>query len=240
MTEISPSERILCALDTTDTDQAMRLAQTIKNHVGGVKLGFEFFYANGVEGYKAVAECNMPIFLDLKLHDIPNTVAKAIHSLMPLKPAILTIHTSGGPAMMRAAVQAAREAAEQVGCARPLIVGVTILTSLDDPDLEAIGMHAPVSDQAVRLARLAKDCGLDGVVCSSHEITAIKEACGREFKLVVPGIRPKGSQSEDQKRIMTPEQAVSLGADYLVIGRPITKAADPAAAAINIANELNG
>lgn len=239
MTTIDASQRILCALDTTDTGQASTLAGKIKNHVGGVKLGFEFFYANGAEGFRAIAECGMPIFLDLKLHDIPNTVAKAIHSLMPLKPSIMTLHTAGGPAMMKAAIKAAEDAAQTVGCPRPLIVGVTILTSLDDTDLGAIGMTQPVSSQAVKLARLAQDSGLDGVVCSPHEIEAIKHACGADFKLVVPGIRPKGSQTGDQKRVMTPAEAVALGADYLVIGRPITQADDPARAAMAIAEELN-
>ncbi|MBT5073497.1 MAG: orotidine-5'-phosphate decarboxylase [Kordiimonadaceae bacterium] len=240
MAELKPSDRILCALDTTNVDGATALARTLGPHVGGVKLGLEFFGANGPDGFKQVAKTDSNIFLDLKLHDIPNTVAKAVRSLMPLRPSIMTIHTAGGPAMMAAAAVAATEAAENVGCARPIIVGVTILTSLDDEDLKAVGYQNKVSDQVVRMAMLAKENGLDGVVCSPHEISLIKEACGKDFKLVVPGIRPAGSAKEDQKRIMTPNEAVKLGADYLVIGRPITQAGDPAIAAQQIANEING
>ncbi|MCP5382422.1 MAG: orotidine-5'-phosphate decarboxylase [Kordiimonadaceae bacterium] len=240
MTDLKPSERILCALDTISTDEATKLASLLMPYVGGVKLGLEFFGANGPQGFKEVAEKNRNIFLDLKLHDIPNTVAKAIHSLMPLKPKIMTIHTAGGPAMMAAAAKAADDAAKNVGCTKPLIVGVTILTSLDNLDLEAIGYKNKVAEQVLNLAKLAKENGLDGVVCSSHEISLIKNACGKDFKLVVPGIRPAGSVKADQKRVMTPYEAVKLGADFLVIGRPITQATDPAQAAMAIAKEING
>ena len=239
MADLKPSERILCALDTIDTEQACALANAIGPHVGGVKLGLEFFGANGPQGFKSVLKAHQDIFLDLKLHDIPNTVAKAIHSLMPLRPKILTIHTAGGSAMMAAAANAAMEAAETIGCPRPIIVGVTILTSLDDDDLNAVGYQENVSDQVLKMAQLAKVSGLDGVVCSPHEIKLIKEACGKDFKLVVPGIRPAGSAKGDQKRVMTPKEAVELGADYLVIGRPITQADDPATAAQAIAEEIN-
>lgn len=237
---LKPSQRILCALDTVKIDEASRLASSLEAFVGGIKLGLEFFGANGPQGFKQLSSANENIFLDLKLHDIPNTVAKAIHSLMPLKPKIMTIHTAGGPAMMKAAAKAATEAADAIGCQRPIIVGVTILTSLDTDDLNAIGYQNNVTIQVVKLARLAKDSGLDGVVCSPHEIKLIREACGADFKLVVPGIRPAGSAKGDQKRVMTPNEAVRLGADYLVIGRPITKAEDPAMAARAIAEEIDG
>lgn len=239
MDNLTPSERILCALDTTNVDKACMLAGELKPFVGGVKLGLEFFGANGPQGFNRVSEKNQNIFLDLKLHDIPNTVAKAIHSLMPLKPKIMTIHTSGGSAMMKAAAKAATDAAQRQDCPRPTIVGVTILTSLDSDDLKSVGYHSNVSMQVVKLARLAKDSGLDGVVCSPHEIKLIKEACGQDFKLIVPGIRPTGSEKGDQKRVMTPNEAVKLGADYLVIGRPITQAQYPADAARLIAEEIN-
>jgi len=239
MSNLSPSDRILCALDTTDPHAAFGLASKLRSHVGGVKLGLEFFGACGPSGFDHVAKSGMPIFLDLKLHDIPNTVAKAIHALMPLKPTIMTIHTSGGAAMMKAAAEAATKAAQNVGCPRPIIVGVTILTSLDESDLKDVGMAPHVESQVVRLAQLAQQSGLDGIVCSPFEITAIREACGPDFKLVVPGIRPKGSATGDQKRIMTPEQAVTQGADYIVIGRPITDSDDPSKAAQAIAEELN-
>lgn len=240
MSNLKPSERILCALDTTNVDEACALSGALSPHVGGVKLGLEFFGANGPQGFKEVAKSNQNIFLDLKLHDIPNTVAKAIHSLMPLRPNIMTIHTAGGPAMMRAAAEAATDAAKEIGCDRPLIVGVTILTSLDNEDIEAIGYQNKVSMQVVKLTRLAKENGLDGVVCSPMEIKLIKESCGADFKLVVPGIRPSGTEQGDQKRVMTPREAISLGADYLVIGRPITKSDDPANSARMIAEEING
>ena len=239
MNDLTPAERILCALDTTDPHAAYGLAAKLRKHVGGVKLGLEYFGAQGPTGFAHVAKSGMPIFLDLKLHDIPHTVAKAIHALMPLCPLIMTIHTSGGPAMMKAAAKAAEEAARNVGCEKPIIVGVTILTSMDEDDLKAVGLSTPVESQVVRMARLAQDSGLDGVVCSPFEITAIREACGPDFKLVVPGIRPAGSAVGDQKRIMTPAQAVARGADYIVIGRPITQADDPIKAAQNIAEELN-
>ena len=240
MSNLKPSERILCALDTTNVEEAAILAGELSPHVGGIKLGLEFFGANGPQGFLEVAKANRNIFLDLKLHDIPNTVAKTIHALMPLRPKIMTIHTAGGSAMMKAASEAATLAAKNEGCERPIIVGVTILTSLDNEDIEAIGFQNKVSMQVVKLARLAKESGLDGVVCSPHEIKLIKESCGADFKLVVPGIRPAGSDTGDQKRVMTPEEAVSLGADYLVIGRPITKSDNPAQSARLIANEING
>lgn len=240
MTNLKPSERILCALDTVDVDKASNLTEKLGEHVGGFKLGLEFFGANGPQGFKKVSNTSANIFLDLKLHDIPNTVAKAIHSLMPLKPAIMTIHTAGGPAMMAAAAKAATEASEHLQCKRPLIVGVTILTSLDDQDLNLIGYQDNISAQVARMAALAKENGLDGVVCSPHEISLIKNTCGKDFKLVVPGIRPAGSAKGDQKRVMTPNEAVKLGADYLVIGRPITQAENPVHAALSIANEING
>jgi len=240
MSNLKPSERILCALDTTNVEEAAILAGELSPHVGGIKLGLEFFGANGPQGFLEVAKANRNIFLDLKLHDIPNTVAKSIHALMPLRPKIMTIHTAGGSAMMKAASEAATLAAKNEGCERPIIVGVTILTSLDNEDIEAIGFQNKVSMQVVKLARLAKESGLDGVVCSPHEIKLIKESCGADFKLVVPGIRPAGSDTGDQKRVMTPEEAVSLGADYLVIGRPITKSDNPAQSAQLIANEING
>lgn len=240
MTDLKPSERILCALDTIDVDEASKLTTKLGEYVGGFKLGLEFFGANGPKGFEKISNTSANIFLDLKLHDIPNTVSKAIHSLMPLKPTIMTIHTAGGPAMMAAAAKAATEASNNIQCNRPIIVGVTILTSLDDQDLNLIGYQENIPAQVARMAALAKENGLDGVVCSPHEISLIKNTCGKDFKLVVPGIRPAGSAKGDQKRVMTPNEAVKLGADYLVIGRPITQAENPVEAALSIANEING
>ena len=224
---------VYVALDMTDAAEAAALAKRLRGHVGGVKLGLEFFVANGPSGIRAVADAGLPVFLDLKLHDIPNTVAGAMASAAALSPAIVTIHAGGGAAMMRAASEAARKAKHP-----PLVIAVTVLTSLDDHDLEAVGQRSPALEQAARLAVLAKESGLGGVVCSPHEVAAIRARCGAGFKLVVPGIRPASAALGDQKRVMTPAQAVAAGADHLVIGRPITQAKDPVAAAQAIAAEL--
>lgn len=235
-----PSDRIFCALDTVETEAAVALARKLAGVVGGVKLGLEFFCANGADGFKAVAETGMPIFLDLKFHDIPNTVAGAIRAVAPLGPKILTIHTQGGPEMMRRAAETAGEEAAKHGHAKPWVTGVTILTSMDDDDLTAIGVQDRVADQVARLAALGHSCGLDGMVCSPKEITLARAATSPDFKLVVPGIRPAGSAAGDQKRVMTPHDAVTAGVDVLVIGRPITQSDDPAAAAKAIADSIDG
>ena len=224
---------VYVALDMTDAAEAASLARRLRGHVGGVKLGLEFFVANGPGGIRAVSDAGLPVFLDLKLHDIPNTVAGAMASAAALNPAIVTTHAGGGAAMMRAASEAARKAKHP-----PLVIAVTVLTSLDDQDLEAVGQRSPALEQAVRLALLAKESGLGGVVCSPHEVAAIRGRCGTDFKLVVPGIRPASAALGDQKRVMTPAQAIAAGADHLVIGRPITQAQDPVAAAQAIAAEL--
>ena len=229
---------IFVAIDTPDRDHARDLARRIGGSAGGIKLGLEFFSANGPEGVRDVMSGHDNLFLDLKYHDIPNTVAGAVRAAVRLRPAIVNVHAAGGPAMMRAARQAAEEEAGRLGVQRPLVVAVTVLTSIDAGDLESVGQKGPVREQVVRLARLARDCGLDGVVCSPHEIAAIREACGPEPTLVVPGIRPAGAAMSDQKRVMTPAEALEAGADWLVIGRPITAAADPAAAARRIAADL--
>jgi orotidine-5'-phosphate decarboxylase len=225
---------VFCALDTNEVAKACALASALKGQVGGLKVGLEFFMANGVVGYKEIAAFGLPIFLDVKLHDIPNTVQGAIRSLLPLKPTFITIHASGGCAMMEAAVKAAEEAGED----RPKLLGVTVLTSLDSKDMVAIGQAHDVTQQVMRLARLAQDCGLDGVICSPAEVSVLREDCGQDFVLMVPGIRPAWASTNDQKRVMTPREALSAGATNLVIGRPITGAKDPAAAARLIADEV--
>ncbi|MDA0654785.1 MAG: orotidine-5'-phosphate decarboxylase [Proteobacteria bacterium] len=229
---------ILVALDTQDSLKALDLASALTGVVGGVKLGLEFFNANGPDGVRTIAASGIPIFLDLKFHDIPNTVAAAVRAAVSLKPTILNVHASGGEAMMRAAAAAASEAASVLGVKKPLLIAVTVLTSMDAADLDAVGQIGTPETQVVRLATLSQKCGLDGVVCSPREITAIREACGSGFKLIVPGIRPPGSESGDQKRIMTPAQAIHAGADHLVIGRPITASANPVEAARDIAASL--
>jgi orotidine-5'-phosphate decarboxylase len=238
---------VFCAVDTVDLAAAARLIRSVaggpRPAVGGIKLGLEFFLAHGAPGVRyafpaPVRATGIGFFLDLKLHDIPNTVAGGIRAVVELEPTFITLHTAGGPAMMRAAAEAAVAEAARLGVARPRLLGVTVLTSLDKGDLEATGVSAAPGEQAVRLAALARASGLDGVVCSPHEIAALRQACGAGFVLMVPGIRPAGAASGDQKRVMTPKQAVALGANHLVIGRPITEAADPDAAAQAIASEL--
>lgn len=232
--------QILAALDTVDIDRAVDWAHRLDRTVAGVKLGLEFFLANGPLGYRRIAAVGMPIFLDLKLHDIPNTVAGAVRAIMPLAPSIVTVHAAGGQTMMQAARETADEEAGKRDGKRPKIIGVTVLTSLDDKDLGAIGQSGSTSDQVKRLAALAKAAGLDGVVCSPHEIEALRSELGPDFLLVVPGVRPAGSDTGDQKRVRTPGEAAKAGADYLIIGRPITAAADPREAACRIGTEIDG
>lgn len=234
---LSPTERIYVALDTQELGRAGQLVSALRGKVGGFKVGKELFTAQGPDGVRA-AVGGEPLFLDLKFHDIPNTVAGALRAALHLRPRVVNVHASGGPAMLKAAVEAVREAAEDLECERPWLIGVTVLTSLDDADLAAVGQQAPSDRQVLRLARLTQDCGLDGVVCSPREIALLREACGPDFRLVVPGIRPAWAASGDQKRVMTPRAAVEAGADLLVVGRPITGADDPAAAARRLAEEL--
>jgi orotidine-5'-phosphate decarboxylase len=217
---------IFCAIDTPDVPAARKLATALRG-AANIKLGLEFFVANGPQAVLDIAG-RTPLFLDLKLHDIPNTVAGAVRSAAALRPMFLTVHCAGGSAMMRAAAEAAKEASAQN---RLRLLGVSVLTSLDDGDLVQLGQRGPVGEQAVRLALLARDSGLDGVVCSPLEVAALRAACGSGFLLMVPGIRLMGAAAGDQKRVMGPREALAAGADYLVIGRPITGAPDPAAAA---------
>ena len=238
---MTPSEKIFVALDTSDLDQALALAGGLQGLIGGVKLGKEFFSAQGPVGVRKVAALGLPVFLDLKFHDIPETVVRAVKAVLPLKPFMLNVHASGGEAMMRAAVDAAGGAkGDNKGDNKdkPLILAVTVLTSLEDGDLAATGVVGGTEEQVMRLGQLAQKSGLDGIVCSALEAAALRQALGPDFKLVVPGIRPDWAQADDQKRITTPAEALALGADYLVIGRPITAAPDPAIAVKRIADEL--
>ncbi len=229
---------IYVALDTTDVAQAAALATRLKGVVGGVKLGLEFFTATGPKGIEAVSDLGMPVFLDLKLHDIPNTVAGAMRSIARLAPRFTTIHASGGFAMMKAAVDAAHDGAAKAGRPATKVLAVTILTSIDQDGMAAVGFTGSVLEQVKRLAVLAQAAGVDGLVCSPHEVQAVRAATGDALTLVVPGIRPAWAEAGDQKRFMTPKEAIDGGADILVIGRPITADHDPAAAARRIAEEL--
>ena len=226
--------RILLALDTPDVATAVAQARAVGDSVDGVKLGLEFFLANGPEGVGRVQAEGRPLFLDLKFHDIPNTVAGAIRSALALRSMMLNVHAAGGPEMLRRAAEAVAE----VGEGRPLLIAVTVLTSLADDDLVAVGQVPPALDQVRRLACLAQQEGCDGVVCSAREIPQLRRDCGPDFKLVVPGLRPAEAAAGDQTRVMTPGEAASLGAEFLVSGRPITAAADPAEAARRIRVEV--
>jgi orotidine-5'-phosphate decarboxylase len=219
------SSPIYVAIDTPDLDRAKTIARKVHHHVGGIKLGLEFFMANGRAGVHEMAEIGLPIFLDLKFHDIPNTVGKAVQALRPLEPAIITVHAAGGRAMLEDAKAAAPTGTR--------IVAVTMLTSLDSDDLTSIGLAADPHDQVMRLTELAKSAGVDGIVCSGSEVAAAKRIWPHGF-FVVPGVRPANGEAGDQKRVVTPRAALDAGASILVVGRPITQASDPDMAAREI------
>jgi orotidine-5'-phosphate decarboxylase len=223
------SSPIYVAIDTPDMERARTIAEAVMRTAGGLKLGLEFFCHNGRAGVLEIAELGLPIFLDLKLHDIPNTVAKAVQALSPIMPAILTVHASGGRARLEDA-----KAAAPVGTK---VVAVTVLTSLDVDDLSSIGVGGDSQSQVERLAALAREAGLDGIVCSGNEVSAARKAWKDGF-FVVPGIRPANSAIGDQKRVMTPRKAIDAGASILVVGRPVTGAEDPASAIREIAGTL--
>lgn len=225
--------KIFCAIDTADIEHACELSAQIAPVTGGIKLGLEFFNAYGPAGIERVLKAapDAQLFIDLKFHDIPNTVAGAVRSICSnFSPAYLNVHAAGGRAMM--------EAAKAACGANTKLLAVTLLTSLDEMAIEEIGYEAGLSSRVEQMAKLTQDSGLDGVVCSAHEIATLRAACGDDFALMVPGIRPVGADQGDQKRVMTPKQALNAGATHLVIGRPITKAADPAKAAQEILESL--
>lgn len=224
---------IFCALDMPDVSQASAMAVALAPHLGGIKLGLEFFMNAGPNGVKRVRPEGMPLFLDVKLHDIPNTVAGAVRSLSGLAPDYVTVHASGGEEMLRAAVDAAAAKGSDMA-----LLGVTVLTSLGQGDLADMGVSGTALDQVKRLAALSQKAGLKGVVCSPMEVAAVRAECGPDFVLAVPGIRPPGDGADDQKRVMAPVDALDAGADLLVVGRPITRAQDPAKAAQLIAESL--
>ncbi|WP_408873399.1 orotidine-5'-phosphate decarboxylase [Gluconobacter roseus] len=230
--------KLIAALDTASRSQTLHWAEKLKDDVDAIKLGLEFTYACGLDAVKTVSEGHK-LFLDLKLHDIPHTVASGLSALAPLRPALTTIHASGGTEM----IARSREALERAfpdGTERPKLLAVTVLTSMNAAGLQEIGVDATPQEQVVRLGKLAIRAGADGLVCSAHEIASLRDALGDAPVLVVPGIRPAGTASDDQKRIMTPAQAARAGADWVVVGRPITKAADPVQAARAIMDELAG
>jgi orotidine-5'-phosphate decarboxylase len=230
--------RLIVALDHPNARAALEQVDALGDAVERYKVGLELYIAEGRELVDALHERDKRVFLDLKLHDIPNTVGRAAAAAVATGAAIVNCHASGGAEMMRAFGDEARQAAGRAGAKAPKLIAVTVLTSLDAAGLEAIGLEGSPRDAAVRLAVLARESGLDGVVCSPGEIAAIRSACGEDFFLVVPGVRPGGAASGDQKRFATPGDAVRAGADLLVVGRPITGASDPAAAARDVVAEI--
>jgi len=231
--------RVLVALDFADPARALALAERLDPHACGVKVGKELFVSGGPEAVRTLVARGFNVFLDLKFHDIPNTVAKACAAATRLGVWMIDVHAAGGRAMLRASREAVNAAAAEARVPRPLLVAVTVLTSLDDDALRETGVDTDARTQAVRLARLARECSLDGVVCSALEAASMRAAFGSAFALVTPGIRPAGAAADDQARIVTPEEAIRNGASFLVIGRPITGAADPLAA-LDVINRTLG
>ncbi len=229
---------IIAALDVPTVEQALKLAQQLAPAVGAFKIGKELFTSAGPDIVRRVRDTGASVFLDLKFHDIPNTVAKAVAAAVRLDVQMLTIHASGGSEMMRAAEQAAQQTAAQLGRNAPLVLGVTVLTSQDFTTLAELGGETDVAKQVERLALLAAKSGLRGLVCSPLEIVALRLILPPEMQLVTPGIRTGTEKADDQKRTLTPREAIQSGASWLVIGRPITAAADPRAAAESILNSL--
>jgi orotidine-5'-phosphate decarboxylase len=233
------AEKLLVALDVDTGERARTLVSELKEMVGGFKVGSRLFTLEGPSLVHAIAATGARVFVDLKFHDIPHTVATAVESAVQTGAWMINVHASGGVPMMRAAVAAGRDAAARAGRPAPLLIAVTVLTSMDEDTLRAIGVQRPLMDQVVTLARMTQDAGLDGVVASPLEIQAIRAACGPDFAIVTPGIRRPGvGERDDQHRTMGPADAVRAGASYLVVGRPIIAAANPRAAAEDIVNEI--
>lgn len=236
---LSAKERLIVALDVDTTEEALSLVEKLQNHVGVFKVGMQLYNSEGPEILKKIHGLGGKIFLDLKLHDIPNTVGHAASVLTRYGVFMYNVHTAGGSEMMRKAVESADKVSAQQGSPRPLVIGVTVLTSINQSILEnEMGITRTVEEQVVSWARLAKESGMDGVVASPKEIVAIRDACGDEFVIITPGVRPEWAAANDQKRVMTPREAVAAGASYLVVGRPITAAADPVDAAKRIVSEM--
>jgi len=237
--QLTARERLVLALDVDDFKKAEELVGKLSDYVGVFKVGSQLFTAEGTKVVNMINERGGKVFLDLKFHDIPNTVARAAEVATKLGAYIFDVHTSGGYEMMKAAAEASKKISLSLGVRKPLILGVTLLTSINQEILEKeIGVKKKLEEQVVHLAKLAKAAGLDGIVASSWEIKEIRKACGEDFVILTPGIRPTGKSSDDQKRVMTPREATKLGADFLVIGRPIRNAANPVEAAKKILKEM--
>ena len=233
-----PDRRIICALDVNSLEDMEKMVKTLGDSVSFYKVGMELFYSVGPNTVRYLKEQGKQVFLDLKLHDIPNTVAHSVRALTRLGVDLMTLHGTGGTEMLHAAAEAAADEAAKRCVDRPNLLAVTVLTSFDEASWQAIGSGLPVADAVLNLATLAKDAGIDGVVSSPHEAAKIRQACGKDFLIVTPGIRPSFAQANDQKRIATPAQAIANGASYLVIGRPITQDEKPREAAQKIVEEI--
>ncbi|MEH8028691.1 orotidine-5'-phosphate decarboxylase [Gallibacterium anatis] len=228
--------KVIVALDYETKKEAMQLVDQIDPSLCRLKVGKEMFTTLGTEFVKELQKRNFDVFLDLKFHDIPNTVARAVRSAADLGVWMVDMHASGGLRMM----EAAKKILEPYGKDAPILIAITVLTSMEEADLLQIGVNTSPEEHVIRLARLSQRAGLDGVVCSPQEVEILRQRCGNEFKLVTPGIRPEGSQLGDQRRVMTPREAINAGSDYLVIGRPITQAADPVAVLKQINVSIQG
>lgn len=235
-----PRDYLIVAMDVPGREEALRLADQLADKVGYFKIGLQLFTACGPDIVRSINDRGGKIFLDLKLHDIPNTVAKAVIEAARMDVSLLTLHTLGGAKMMSAAAEAAKEAADSLGVTPPRLLGVTILTSMDQEQAEGVGLSGPIENMVLNLARLAEASGLDGIVCSPLELDALAAKRPGELFFVTPGIRPAGADVNDQSRITTPAQAVAKGARHLVVGRPITQADNPAEAADRIVEEIAG
>ncbi|WGO82405.1 orotidine-5'-phosphate decarboxylase [Arsenophonus apicola] len=221
---VSTNSPVIVALDYHDITKALSFVDNISPQDCRLKVGMQMFTLYGPQFIQTLHNRGFQIFLDLKFHDIPNTVAQAVRAAAEMGVWMVNVHACGGARMM----MAAKEALVEYGKDAPWLIAVTVLTSMEQADLDQVGIKQPPADRALQLAKLVKQCGVDGVVCSAHEALTLKSACGNDFLLVTPGIRPTGAQAGDQRRIMTPEQAINVGVDYMVIGRPITHSADPA------------
>lgn len=234
----SMRERLVVALDVDDLDVVKSLVRLLAPEVGMFKVGKQLFTHAGPQAVRLIQDMGGEIFLDLKFHDIPTTVAKAAIEATRLGVKMFNVHASGSLAMMRTAVKEVRRVCRQERRRKPIMLAVTVLTSLNQDDLKRVGVDGKVADQVVRLALLTQEAGMDGVVASPHEVADIREACGRRFIIVTPGIRPAKGKRDDQQRVMTPEEAIRAGVDYIVVGRPILEAKDPVAAAREIVSEM--
>ena len=233
-------EQLIVAMDVPTLEQVRQTVDTLGDAVSFYKVGMESFYSLGQPVLDEMAARRKKVFLDLKLHDIPNTVGNGIKSLCRFAPVLTTIHAGGGPSMLKAAVEGAQEGAARWNVPRPKLLGITVLTSISEAEWTMIGHTSAVRDSVLRLATLCREAGVDGVVASPQEAAAIRAACGSDFLIVTPGVRPAGGDKGDQSRVATPAQALQDGADFLVVGRPILAAADPRAAAVAILKEMEG